>query len=226
MFNTVKEAWAEVGGLSKPSKMPSYGYSLSAFKCKVGSKLRNIANSTCSDCYALKGRYVFPNVQEALDRRMDRLLNNPKWVEAMAFLINHYCKNKVKMHRLKEATITNNVFRWHDSGDIQSLDHLQKIVAIAELTPSVRHWLPTREVAMVRDYQKQYGEFRSNLVVRISATMINGLPHKFHRHTSTVSTAKDFDLGWTCPASKQDNKCGTCRACWDSNVENITYPLH
>ena len=226
MFNTVKDAWAEVGGLSKPSKMPSYGYSLSAFKCKVGSKLRNIANSTCSDCYALKGRYVFPNVQEALDRRMDRLLNNPKWVEAMAFLINHYCKNKVKMHRLKEATITNNVFRWHDSGDIQSLDHLQKIVAIAELTPSVRHWLPTREVAMVRDYQKQYGEFPSNLVVRISATMINGLPHKFHRHTSTVSTAKDFDLGWTCPASKQGNKCGDCRACWDSNVENVTYPLH
>lgn len=213
MFNTVKEAWAEVGGLSKPSKMPSFGYSLSAFKCKVGSKLRNIANSTCSDCYALKGRYVFPNVQEALDRRMDKLLNNPKWVEAMVFLLLHYCTKS-------------EVFRWHDSGDIQSLDHLQKIVEIAKRTPNIRHWLPTREVAMVRDYQKQFGEFPSNLVVRISATMINGLPHKFHRHTSTVSTAKDFDLGWTCPASKQGNKCGTCRACWDSNVENITYPLH
>ncbi len=63
MFNTVKEAWAEVGGLSKPSKMPSYGYSLSAFKCKVGSKLREVLNSTCANCYALKGRYIFPNVQ-------------------------------------------------------------------------------------------------------------------------------------------------------------------
>ena len=50
MFNTVKEAWNEVGGLSKPSKMPSYGYSLSAFKCKVGSKLRLVKNSTCADC--------------------------------------------------------------------------------------------------------------------------------------------------------------------------------
>ena len=124
MFNTIKEAWNEVGGLSKPSKMPSYGYSLSAFKCKVGSKLRNIANSTCSDCYALKGRYVFLNVQEALDRRMDKLLNNPKWVDAMVFLLLHYCtKSKV--------------FRWHDSGDIQSIDHLQKIVAIAERTPNI-----------------------------------------------------------------------------------------
>ena len=213
MFNTIKEAWNEVGGLSKPSKMPSYGYSLSAFKCKVGSKLRNIANSTCSDCYALKGRYIFPNVQEALDRRMDKLLNNPKWVDAMVFLLLHYCtKSKV--------------FRWHDSGDIQSIDHLQKIVEIAKRTSDIQHWLPTREVGIVNQYLKECGEFPNNLVVRISATMINGLPHKFHRHTSTVSTAKEFDLGWTCPASKQGNKCDTCRACWDSNVENITYPLH
>ena len=49
MFNTVKEAWTEVGGLSKPSKMPSFGYSLSALKCKVGSKLREVLNSTCAD---------------------------------------------------------------------------------------------------------------------------------------------------------------------------------
>ena len=213
MFNTVKEAWNEVGGLSKPSKMPSYGYSLSAFKCKVGSKLREIENSTCYECYAMAGRYVFRNVQDALDRRMDKLLNNPKWVDAMVFLLLHYCtKSKV--------------FRWHDSGDIQSIDHLQKIVEIAERTSDIQHWLPTREVGIVKQYLKEFGEFPNNLVVRISATMINGLPHKFHRHTSTVSTAKDFDLGWTCPASKQGNKCGTCRACWDSNVENITYPLH
>ena len=213
MFNTIKEAWNEVGGLSKPSKMPSYGYSLSAFKCKVGSKLREIENSTCYECYAMAGRYVFRSVQDALDRRMDKLLNNPKWVDAMVFLLLHYCtKSKV--------------FRWHDSGDIQSIDHLQKIVEIAERTSDIQHWLPTREVGIVKQYLKEFGEFPNNLVVRISATMINGLPHKFHRHTSTVSTAKDFDLGWTCPASKQGNKCGTCRACWDSNVENITYPLH
>lgn len=213
MFNTIKEAWNEVGGLSKPSKMPSYGYSLSAFKCKVGSKLREIENSTCYECYAMAGRYVFRNVQDALDRRMDKLLNNPKWVDAMVFLLLHYCtKSKV--------------FRWHDSGDIQSIDHLQKIVEIAERTSDIQHWLPTREVGIVKQYLKEFGEFPNNLVVRISATMINGLPHKFHRHTSTVSTAKEFDLGWTCPASKQGNKCDTCRACWDSNVENITYPLH
>ena len=213
MFNTVKEAWAEVGGLSKPSKMPSYGYSLSAFKCKVGSKLREVLNSTCANCYALKGRYIFPNVQEALDRRMDKLENNPKWVDAMIFLIRHYC-TKTK------------VFRWHDSGDLQSVQHLVRIVNIAECTPNVRHWLPTREVTIVKKYKDLFGEFPSNLVVRISATMVNGVPHEFHEHSSTVATSHALAIGHLCPAPKQDNKCGDCRACWDTNIKNVTYLEH
>ena len=213
MFNTVKEAWAEVGGLSKPSKMPSYGYSLSAFKCKVGSKLREVLNSTCANCYALKGRYIFPNVQEALDRRMDKLQNNPKWVDAMIFLIRHYC-TKTK------------VFRWHDSGDLQSVQHLVRIVNIAECTPNVKHWLPTREVTIVKKYKDLFGEFPSNLVVRISATMVNGVPHKFHEHSSTVATSHVLAIGHLCPAPKQDNKCGDCRACWDTNIKNVTYLEH
>ena len=213
MFNTVKEAWSEVGGLSKPSKMPSFGYSLSAFKCKVGSKLRKVLMSTCADCYALKGRYTFPNVQEALDRRMDKLMNNPKWVDAMVFLILHYC-TKTK------------VFRWHDSGDLQSVQHLVKIVNIAKRTPNVRHWLPTREVSIVQEYKKLFGDFPSNLVVRISATMINGLPHKFHKHSSTVVTNEDLVVDKMCPSSKQGNKCLDCRMCWDSNVKDVAYFQH
>ena len=62
---TLKATWEKVGGLSKPSKMPGYGYSISAKKCHVGSRLRKIENSVCSTCYALKGRYVFDNVKKA-----------------------------------------------------------------------------------------------------------------------------------------------------------------
>ena len=39
----IKEAKSIVGGLSNPSKMPGYGYGLSAFDCSVGSKLRPYA---------------------------------------------------------------------------------------------------------------------------------------------------------------------------------------
>ena len=144
---------------------------------------------------------------------MDKLENNPKWVDAMIFLIQHYC-TKTK------------VFRWHDSGDLQSVQHLINIVNIAECTPNVKHWLPTREVGIVQEYKKLFGDFPSNLVVRISATMVNGVPHKFHEHSSTVATSNDLAIGHLCPAPKQDNKCGDCRACCDTNIKNVTYLEH
>ena len=193
--------------------MPSYGYSLPAIKCGVGSKLREVEDSTCYDCYAMKGRYIFPNVQDALERRYQKALSNPKWVESMIFLILWYCA-KTK------------VFRWHDSGDLISLEHLLAIVQIAKATPNVKHWLPTREVKIVQEYKQKYGKFPNNLVVRISATMVNGMPHSFHEHSSTVVTNETLAIDKVCPASKQENQCLDCRMCWDSNVKDIAYLKH
>ena len=76
-----------VGGLSKPSKMPGHGYSLPARECKAGGKLRQVENSTCSGCYAMKGRYVFPNVQAALYRRF-AAIRKPLWAETMAEILS------------------------------------------------------------------------------------------------------------------------------------------
>ena len=60
-----KEAWALVGGLSKPSKMPGWSIGIPAKECNTGSKLVNVKGSVCEGCYALKGCYVFKVVQEA-----------------------------------------------------------------------------------------------------------------------------------------------------------------
>ena len=76
-----------VGGLSKPSKMPGWAYGIPAKECKTGSKLRNIKYSTCEDCYALKGCYVFKVVQEAQYRRLASI-KHPNWVRAMVHLIS------------------------------------------------------------------------------------------------------------------------------------------
>ena len=62
----LKELKEAVGSLSAPSKMPCSGYSIPAQECNVGSRLVTIKGSTCSDCYALKKRYMFPNVQNAI----------------------------------------------------------------------------------------------------------------------------------------------------------------
>ena len=148
-----KDALKIIGGsLSKPSKMPGWSIGLPAKECKTGGKLQKVPGSVCFDCYALKGCYVFKVVQDAQYRRL-AAIKSPDWVQAMAHLINSKKPD---------------VFRWHDSGDVQDLDHLQKIYKVCQLTPGKRHWMPTRE-AWIKDHLQ---DKPNNLVIRFSAPMV------------------------------------------------------
>ena len=195
------EAWKLVGGLSKPGKMPGWSIGIPAKECKTGSKLRAVKGSVCEDCYALKGCYVFKVVQDAQYRRLKAIYTAP-WVQAMVTLINSKKPD---------------VFRWHDSGDVQDLEHLNKIYEVCRLTPSRRHWMPTRE-AWVKDHLNRAP---SNLVIRFSAPMIDQAAPASWPNTSTVVTAKA-----TCPAPSQDNQFKDCRNCWNSEIKNISYGQH
>lgn len=201
----------KIGGLSKPSKMPGYGWSIPARLCNVGSRLRNVPGSVCSKCYALKGRYVFPSVQSAMNRRYATYqADHGAWVYNMIEVINTVVKPDASGW---------GYFRWFDSGDIMGDLMLAHIILIAQGTPNVRHWLPTKEYAVVHKFA---GQIPSNLVIRVSAPMIDG-PSPNFPHTSSVSTDASK---MTCPASKQGNQCGDCRACWDRNTEEVVYHAH
>jgi len=197
-----EEAKTITGSLSKPSKMPGWAYGIPAKECKTGSKLRNIKNSTCEKCYAMKGCYVFKVVQEAQYKRL-AATRHPLWVRAMAAQIN---SKKSKY------------FRWHDSGDVQDLKHLAKIFKVCKLTPDVQHWMPTRE-AWVKPYLARAPK---NLLIRFSMPMVDQPAAASWPHTSTVVSGE----GRTCPAPDQDNACGDCRACWDPSVKNVAYGKH
>ena len=195
-----KEANKITGGLSAPSKMPGPAYNLPATQCITGAKLVKIPGSVCHGCYALKGRYNFSNVRLALARRLESL-KHPRWVEAMVDLIDG------EPH-----------FRWHDSGDLQSAWHLKQIFEVCNRTPETYHWLPTREA---RFLPLNHDSIPKNLIIRMSSHKIDQGPVTFWPWTSTVSTKSK-----TCPAKDQGNQCRDCRACWDRNVSNITYPKH
>ena len=196
------EALNLVGGLSKPSKMPGFAYGIPAKECKTGAKLQQVKGSTCYNCYALKGCYMFPVVQAAQYKRLNSI-NHPAWIKAMAMLIN---SKKTKF------------FRWHDSGDVQSVKHLAKIFEVCRRSPDVQHWMPTRE-AWVKPYLSRAPK---NLVIRFSMPMVDQVAAESWPHTSTVVSGP----GRTCPAPEQDNACGSCRACWDPSVRNVAYGKH
>lgn len=66
------------------------------------------------------------------------------------------------------------------------------------------------------------GDLPDNLVVRVSASRIDGRRPAGFRHTSTVVS----DLAEAnCPSPSQGGVCGKCRACWDRDVANVAYGL-
>ena len=138
----------------------------------------------------------------------------------------------------------NNYFRWHDSGDLQGVWHLEKIAAVCARTPSVHHWLPTREYEYVAKFRAAGNEIPPNLTIRLSAHMIDSEP-AFPDHVrelladlpvSTVSSVPLIRSGFQLVEGKgsvecraveaRDNKCGSCRACWDGRVRSVNYPQH
>lgn len=197
-----KDAKKITQSLTRTSKMPGLSYSLPAWACQTGSKLRKIKGTPCFNCYALKGNYIrYPKIKEVQYKRLDSI-TNPLWVEAMAVQI----KNQ-------------KYFRWHDAGDIQSVEHLRKIFAVAILTPNTKHWLPTQERKYLLEVDQS--EVPDNLIIRLSGSKINGSIPNAWEHTSSVVTEKA-----KCPSANQDGKCMDCRMCWSKDVKNISYGKH
>jgi hypothetical protein len=198
------------GGFSYPSKMPCPSYSIPAQLCKTGGKLREVAGSVCSKCYALKNTYLFPAVRKAMAKRLASI-RSPLWPSAMAYLI------KAEGNRF---------FRWHDSGDLQNVGHLKKIIKVCELTPEVRHWLPTREYGIVQKYKENGGGIPENLTIRLSGHMIDGkLPENLAERLGCVVSAV-VSSSATCPSKNQGNQCVDCRACWDKSIKIVSYQKH
>ena len=194
------------GGLSWPSKMPCPAWGIPATRCRNGSVLAGQEGTTCSACYAMRGRYTFDSVQSKLEERY-RGLFHPLWVPAMTFLIRWHADGH---------------FRWFDSGDLQGESHLRNICTVARHTPDVKHWLPTREYEVVRACRS---EIPTNLTIRVSATRIDGPPPGWWPTTSTVTSGEAPGEG-ICPAPENGGACGECRDCWEQQTLNVAYRLH
>ena len=201
----VKEAKKITGSMTRTKKMPGLSYSLPAWECQVGKKLRKVKGSVCSGCYALKGNYTrYPAIKAAQYYRLASLMD-PRWTTAMVA--------QIKRQKF---------FRWHDAGDIQSVQHLKNIMEVCNQTPQVRHWLPTREVKYTSLMDPEV--VPKNLKIVLSDHMNDqSRGVSWWPYTSGVSTTPG---AVTCPSSKQGNKCLSCRKCWDRDTKRVIYGKH
>lgn len=219
---TIAQAKSITGGLSEPSKMPGKAFGLPTAYCATGQKMAAVKGSICSGCYAEKGFYSLyhKTVEPAQYARLDAVelaIASPEYriafVAAMVRLIG-----------------SDEYFRWHDAGDLQSWQHLALIADVARATPGTKHWIPTREYSIVREFLANGGTIPDNLIVRLSAMF----PDQPAKVPASLSGATGIDVsnvhkhaapvGRPCPASKQDGKCQDCRACW--NAGSVSYLSH
>ena len=215
---TLKAAKESLAISAGNTKMPGSTFAQDSFACNVGSRLANVKGSVCESCYARRIQRLRPSVDKGWKANLEKgrqwLANNPaQWVAAAVFQIEKLAAKSGQPYH-----------RWFDSGDLDSVAQLAAIVQVAEKTPSIKHWLPTRELDIVRQWERDGGIVPDNLVIRLSAPMVDMRPVK-GANTSTVHKEK-APIGHACPAPLQGNNCQNCRACWDKSVSNVSYKKH
>lgn len=201
-----KKAAVEVGGrLSFPSKMDCPAWGIPARRCRLGAVLAKQEGTICHECYAKKGTFRFPAVNDLLEENY-RKLWNPEWAVGIAAQIRW------------EADVR---FRWFFSGDLQGRNHLLNIIQICQATRHILHWLPTREIEVAKSCEDL---IPPNLRIRRSANKVDGPPPKGWKYTSTVVTDPEQA---TCPSSLEGGSCGThgCTLCW-TEPGNVAYLQH
>lgn len=216
-------ARAVCGTLTQTSKMPCKSMSLPTESCITGFKMAQIEGSICSSCYADKGFYsmyantIKPSQFARLDSVWQAMTSSElamQWVTGMVSLIG-----------------TDSYFRWHDSGDLQGLAHLELIASVCEHTPGCDHWLPTREYGIVKEYIAKHGALPRNLMVRLSA-MYPDQPVKIPASLQGIANITASNVhskgkqahGERCNAPDNNGECGDCRVCWTDSV--VSYELH
>ena len=201
------------GGLTQTTKMPCKSYSLPTIACITGFRMREIAGTPCAICYAEKGNYrKYANGIEPAQHARLVSITDELWVDAMVVSIG-----------------TDKYFRWHDSGDIQDIDHLEKIADVAKRTPHCQHWLPTREYGMVAAFTAQY-DVPDNLIIRLSAMFTDKpviVPKTLQgvKGVAVSNVHSKKAIGTACNAPKQNGECRSCRACWSRKVAAVSYSI-
>jgi hypothetical protein len=197
--------------LSKTSKLDGIlSWSLQALDTCPGSKNKDGSLvDACKGCYATTGNYHYPNVKRP------RIANRDDWQR------QDWVQDMVK------ALDSQRYFRWFDSGDVYSIDLAEKILAVMQATPWVKHWIPTR-MAKFAKFKKVLSQMESlpNVKVRFSSDSVTGEHTSAHGSTIVPTAADAPKNAFVCQAYQHDGKCNGCRACYDKAVSLIAYPAH
>lgn len=200
--------------LSNTAKLGVKSWSLQAYNtCPASIDKDGLLVDACAGCYASFGNYRFSSVKAT------REYNRQTWNS------DSFVSDFVKQ------LDTERYFRWFDSGDLYSLGLAKKVFEIMQLTPHVKHWLPTR----MHKFSKFHSILKDmqalpNVVIRLSSDDIDGSIVDSSL-IDTNSTILPMELiegynGFICPAINQGGRCNDCKACYSKDTKTVAYIAH
>ena len=196
--------------LSKASKMPCRSWSLQAVDtCPGARKSNGEFVDACDGCYARTGNYRWPNV------KAPRIHNREDW------------KREDFVPDMILELDNDRYFRLFDSGDFYHVKLVDKWIEICKASSHCKFWIPTRSYKF-KKFKKLLEALDSlpNVVVRYSSDSILGeYTPGFHGSTIMPEGHKDSSIT-KCEAYERGGKCGSCRLCWNKDIDVIGYVQH
>lgn len=120
----------------KTDKPIVFNFGIPAFMSNTGFKTCPNAKDCVKGCYAKQGAYVWSNVSQAFEWRLEE-------TKSVAFVLD--MTRTIKRKR----GITH--VRMHDSGDFYSKEYMLKWIKIAEQSPEVVFYGYTKQVGLAKD---------------------------------------------------------------------------
>jgi hypothetical protein len=158
------------------TKYSIWNFGIPAFQAQDGTKTCPMAGICAVGCYAQAGAYVWSNVSQAFEKRLQITKSN----EFHSLMSLEISSKKIAAARKGKQL----VIRIHDSGDFYSGAYTDKWLRIMDTFPDVKFYAYTKMVAMFRHIRKTRPDLPSNFTLIYSE---GGRQDKLIRETSRHS---------------------------------------
>ncbi len=215
MDNKIQDLLIHCGHIGTSDKIkPMDAFSINFDYCDP--KMQDDPSSTCFYCYAKDSR-TNKFWSHYLDENTDLMLNDPKWIKALSFYINHIGRNLN--------------FRFFVAGEIPNKAALKKIIQVVKNCPDCKFWIPTTKHDLIYNYIDNFGKPK-NAMINLSWTDLKNDPTK-----KFINKCKKYNLKYTqvvmvnsnCHADNtKSHNCEYCKNCItepDLLSEAIKYQL-
>lgn len=174
------------------------------------------ANAPCAkDCYAMKGRFRFSNVRDAMLSNYERYKTDP----------DGYFRD-IK-ESINNGFVSYSYFRWHAAGDIVDEAYFEGMVRIATELSQTSFLAFTKKYELVNECIKNGTVIPANLHIIFSAwgsSLMVSNPYNF-----PVAYVRFDKMGHDVPGSALEcsGNCTICLQCWNiGNGESVVFDKH